>query len=114
VNGASADGTLKPVGPSAAHDDPPAGVWVTLDGQRVIELRGSAGSQPPAGLAARTSRELLVLARDNTVDPGQLVVEEDPPCWMVAERQTDGETVPRLAVDERSSTTQLAPVAMIC
>ncbi|WP_411877284.1 mechanosensitive ion channel family protein [Vulcanococcus limneticus] len=88
--------------PSAPAASPP-GVWVTLDGQRVIELRGAAGSQTPDGLAERISRELLALARENTFAPGQLVVEEDPPYWMVAERQADGETVPRLAVDERSA-----------
>ncbi len=88
--------------PGTPAESPP-GVWVTLDGQRIIELRGAAGSQTPAGLAERISRELLVLARDNTFAPGQLVVEEKPPYWMVAERKADGDTVPRLAVDERSA-----------
>jgi small-conductance mechanosensitive channel len=94
-----ASGLAAPKAPAAS----PEGVWVTLDGQRVIEIRSAAGSQTPTGLAERISRELLVLARDNTFAPNRLVVEEDPPYWMVAERQAGGDTVPRLAVDERSA-----------
>jgi len=74
-----------------------------LDGQRVIEVRAAAGAQTPADLAQRISRELLLLANDHSRAPGQLVVEEQPPYWMVAERQADGSTMPRLAVDARAA-----------
>jgi small-conductance mechanosensitive channel len=81
----------------------PSSAWVMLDGQRVIEIRGAAGAQTPADLAVRISRELLLLARNHTFAPDQLVVVEQPPYWMVAAREADGDTVPRLAVDERAA-----------
>jgi small-conductance mechanosensitive channel len=80
-----------------------AGAWVLLDGQRVLEVRVAAGAQSPTDLARRISRELLQMARDNSRSPGDLVVEEQPPYWMVAERQADGRILPRLAVDERAA-----------
>ncbi len=79
------------------------GAWVLLDGQRVLEVRVAAGAQSPTDLARRISRELLQMARDNSRSPGDLVVEEQPPYWMVAERQADGRILPRLAVDERAA-----------
>jgi small-conductance mechanosensitive channel len=80
-----------------------AGAWVLLDGQRVLEVRVAAGAQSPTDLARRISRELLLMARDNSRSPGELVVVEQPPYWMVAERQADGRILPRLAVDERAA-----------
>ncbi len=77
--------------------------WVTLDGQRVIEIKVAAGAQKPAWLAGRLSAELRTFANDNTRSPDQLVVVEQPPYWMVAERKADGEIVPALAVDERAA-----------
>jgi small-conductance mechanosensitive channel len=79
------------------------GNWVTLDGQRVIEIKVAAGAQKPALLAGRLSAELRTFANDNTRSPDQLVVVEQPPYWMVAERKADGEIVPALAVDERAA-----------
>jgi hypothetical protein len=32
-----------------------------------------------------------------------LVVQEEPPYWMVVQRQADGSSLPRLAVDEHSA-----------
>jgi small-conductance mechanosensitive channel len=91
-------------GAVAASETPsPAGAWVLLDGQRVLEVRVAAGAQSPTDLARRISRELLQMARDNSRSPGELVVEEQPPYWMVAERQADGRILPRLAVDERAA-----------
>jgi small-conductance mechanosensitive channel len=77
--------------------------WVSLDGQPVLEIRVATGAQSPADLAERISRELRRLAQDSRVAPDQLVVVEEPPYWMVVQRQVDGSTLPRLAVDERSA-----------
>jgi len=80
---------------------PPA--WVNLDGQPVLEIRVATGAQAPAELAERISRELRRLAQDPAVAPEQLVVQDEPPYWMVVQRQADGSTLPRLAVDGRSA-----------
>jgi small-conductance mechanosensitive channel len=80
---------------------PPA--WVNLDGQPVLEIRVATGAQAPAELAERISRELRRLAQDPAVAPEQLVVQEEPPYWMVVQRQADGSALPRLAVDGRSA-----------
>lgn len=81
----------------------PQGHWVTLDGQRVIEIRVAAGAQNPADLARRISRELKRLAEDPAVRPDHLVVEEHSPYWMVSQQLADGSRVPRLAVDARAA-----------
>lgn len=77
--------------------------WVNLDGQPVLEIRVATGAQSPADLAERISRELRRLAQELRVAPDQLVVVEEPPYWMVVQRQRDGSILPRLAVDERSA-----------
>lgn len=91
---------LLAAGPAWADAQP---AWVSLDGQRVMEIRVATGAQSPADLAGRISAELKRLAQDPTMAPEQLVVEPNPPYWMVAQRQADGRTVPRLAVDERAA-----------
>jgi small-conductance mechanosensitive channel len=94
-------GVVAPVATSA-----PAGrqsSWVTLDGQRVIEIRVATGAQAPAELARRVSRELRRLADDPSFSPAQLLVEEQPPYWMVSQRLADGRDLPRLAVDARAA-----------
>lgn len=77
--------------------------WVTLDGRRILEIRVAAGAQAPADLARRISGELRRLAEDPAVRPAQLVVEQQPPYWMVSQLLADGRSVPRLAVDERAA-----------
>lgn len=89
--------------PAAETPGGPAPAWVTLDGAQVLEIRVAAGAQKPAALAARASRLLRELADDPGVDPQQLVVVEEPPYWMVAQRQADGSLMPRLAVDSRAA-----------
>lgn len=86
--------------PAGAH---PKSHWATLDGRRVIEIRVAAGAQKPADLARRVSRELRQWVDDPAVRPGDLVVEENPPYWMVSQRLPDGSFTPRLAVDERAA-----------
>ena len=77
--------------------------WVELDGQQVLELHSAAGAQSPQGLARHLSSELSALARDYSVNPDQLVTEEEPPYVMVGVRRSDGRIQPLLAVDERAA-----------
>ncbi|MFN7899467.1 MAG: mechanosensitive ion channel family protein [Synechococcaceae cyanobacterium] len=86
----------------AMASDPAA--WVLLEGQKVLEIRVAAGAQTPRELATRLSRGLLELARDTSINPNQLVVEEHPPYWMVSLRKGDGSSIPRVAVDARAAT----------
>lgn len=84
-------------GPS--QGPPPA--WVELDGRRVLEIRLAAGAQRPADVAARVSRTLQQLADNPEVKPGQIVVLERPPYWVVAQQRPDGQVIEELAVDAR-------------
>ncbi|MFM7086753.1 MAG: mechanosensitive ion channel family protein [Cyanobium sp.] len=95
--------TATPTATGAAPSATPASAWVTLDGVRVLEIRVAAGAQKPAEVAERASRLLRQLAEDPTLDPRQLVVVEEPPYWMVAQRRPDGSLTPRLAVDARAA-----------
>jgi hypothetical protein len=40
--------------------------WVTLNGQRLIEIKVAAGAPNPVGLAGRLSAALQTFANDNT------------------------------------------------
>jgi small-conductance mechanosensitive channel len=77
--------------------------WIRLDGRRVMEIRVAAGAQTPQMAAERGSRTLEELARDQSVDPDQLVLQEDPPYIMVGLRRPDRPFRPLLAVDERAA-----------
>ncbi|MDI9407505.1 MAG: mechanosensitive ion channel [Chitinophagaceae bacterium] len=95
---------LVSLAPGVVHaTDASSSSWVMLDGQRVIEIKVAAGAQTTAGLAGRLSSSLKRLADDNTRLVDQIIVVEEPPYWMVAEKKADGEIVPGLAVDERAA-----------
>jgi hypothetical protein len=95
---------LAPSGASAGKAaDAPEGAWVTLDGQRVLEIRIAAGAGTAAETAGRARRELRQLVDDRAVNPDALLVVEDPPYWMVALRQADGSLTPKLGVDGRAA-----------
>jgi small-conductance mechanosensitive channel len=90
--------------PSAAASAPPApSVWVTLDGQPVLELRSVAGAQSLPVVARRVSQELVAFAERASLPPESLVVEEDPPYSTVGIRAADGRFQPRFAVDDRAA-----------
>jgi len=95
-------GTATPAAPEASSR-PRDQAWITLDGQRVLEVRVAAGAQTPEMVAARGSRTLAELARDESVDPDQLVVRDDPPYAMVGLLDPDGRFRPLLAVDDRAA-----------
>ena len=83
-------------GPAHAVDAQ-AGTWVVLDGRSVMEVRMAAGAQTPQDLARRISNELLLLAQDRSGSPDQLVVVDQPPYWIVAERHWPVPTSPMTA-----------------
>ena len=88
-----------PIG--AGEMAPPA--WITLDGRKVLEVRVAAGAQTPQMAAERGSRTVEALARDQRVDPDQLVVRDAPPYAMVGLLGQGGRFRPLLAVDERAA-----------
>jgi small-conductance mechanosensitive channel len=77
--------------------------WITLDGRRVLEVRVAAGAQNPQTVAARGSRTLAELARNESVDPDQLVLRDDPPYVVVGLLGPEGRFRPLLAVDDRAA-----------
>jgi small-conductance mechanosensitive channel len=92
-----------PQGPPPPTAAPPAPAWVTLEGRRVFEIRVAAGAQTPRVAAARASAELHALAKNPAIDPEQVVVQEDPPYFMLGLQGRDGRFTPQLAVDARSA-----------
>lgn len=81
----------------------PTPAWITLDGRKVLEVRVAAGAQTPQLVAERGSRILEALAKNQRLNPDQLVVKEDPPYFMVGVQGSDGRFLPQLAVDERAA-----------
>ena len=93
---------LTPLQPLASLAETP-GVWVTLDGRRVLEIRSAPGAQRLQAVGQRASRQLKQLADDYRVAPEQLVVQEDPPYSMVGLETGDGRFLPQLGVDDRAA-----------
>jgi small-conductance mechanosensitive channel len=81
----------------------PSPAWITLDGRKVLEVRVAAGAQTPQLVAERGSRILEELAKNQRIDPDQVVVREDPPYFLVGLLGSDGHFQPQLAVDERAA-----------
>jgi len=82
---------------------PAAGIWITLEGRRVLELRSVAGAQTLPDVAARGGARLRDLARNPAVDPDAIVVRDDPPYAMVGLLRPGGGFTPQLAVDDRAA-----------
>ena len=62
---------------AAAVADVPAGTWVELDGQSVLEERiVAAGAQSPQEAGGRISHKLLRMAQDSSRLPDRLVVDQ--------------------------------------
>jgi small-conductance mechanosensitive channel len=99
--GARAVPASAPAPKDQARYGPPA--WITLDGRKVLEIRVAAGAQTPQVAAQRGTRTLEALARDATIEPGQLIVRDDPPYVMVGLLREEGPFQPMLAVDERAA-----------
>ncbi|WP_225867602.1 mechanosensitive ion channel family protein [Cyanobium sp. NIES-981] len=77
--------------------------WVTLDGQKVVEIKQAAGAQSPEEVAKRISAHLNRLVRNPRFRADQVVVREEPPYSMVGLLNFEGKFIPGLAVDERAA-----------
>ncbi|MFQ6537894.1 MULTISPECIES: hypothetical protein [Aphanothece] len=77
--------------------------WVTLDGEKVIEINSAAGAQTPEEVAERISSHLTRMVRNPRFEANQVVVREEPPYSMVGLLNFEGKFIPGLAVDERAA-----------
>ncbi|MEA5441790.1 mechanosensitive ion channel family protein [Cyanobium gracile] len=97
-----ADPEPKAPAPAVNPDCAAKPVWVTLDGWRVLELRSVPGAQKLDDFAARASRRLRQLARDDTFQPSQLVVRGQPPYTFIG-IDSDGTFLTEMAVEARGA-----------
>jgi small-conductance mechanosensitive channel len=81
--------------------DPP--LFIGLDGRRDLEIRRAPAAQKLDDYVRRANARLLELAQDHTVQPHQLVVQDEPPFSLVGVREQDGRFAPELAVGDRAA-----------
>jgi small-conductance mechanosensitive channel len=77
--------------------------FVTLDDQKVVELRRAPAAQNLEAYVRRAEGRLLQLARNYSIQPSQLVVQEDPPFSVIGILARDGHLAPEMAVDDRAA-----------
>ncbi|MGB5135761.1 MAG: mechanosensitive ion channel domain-containing protein [Prochlorococcaceae cyanobacterium] len=77
--------------------------FISLDGQKVLEIRRAPGAQKLDAYLRRAQPRLLQLAEDRTVAPSQIVVREEPPYSLVGVEERDGSFVPEVAVEDRAA-----------
>ncbi|WP_254968008.1 mechanosensitive ion channel family protein [Cyanobium sp. CH-040] len=77
--------------------------FITLDGQKVLEIRRAPGAQKLDAYVRRAEGRLLQLAKDLAVQPSQLVVQEEPPFSVIGILEQDGHFAPEMAVDDREA-----------
>ncbi len=87
---------------AAALKSAPKPAYIELDGRRVLEIRAGVGAQTPAQMARRGSQRLAELAANYSIEPGQIVVQEDPPYTTIGLMQ-GGAFEPRISVDDRNA-----------
>ncbi|WP_216909835.1 mechanosensitive ion channel domain-containing protein [Synechococcus sp. CCY 0621] len=87
---------------SAAAQNAPQPAFIELDGRRVLEIRAGVGAQTPAQMAQRGSQRLAELAANYSIEPGQIVVQEDPPYTTIG-LMRGGAFEPRISVDDRNA-----------
>jgi small-conductance mechanosensitive channel len=75
--------------------------FVMLEGRKVVELRAAPGAQKLEEVARRSSRELLALARDRTLEASQVALQESPPFTLIGIERGEGEFEQIGAVDDR-------------
>ncbi len=80
----------------------PTPAYIELDGRRVLEIRVAAGAQTPAQLARLASQRLAELAANYSIQPEQIVLQEDPPYTTIGVMR-EGKFEPRLSVDDRNA-----------
>ena len=87
---------------SDALKSAPQPAFTELDGRRVLEIRAGVGAQTPAQMARLGSQRLAELAGNYSIEPGQIVVQEDPPYSTIGLMQ-GGVFEPRISVDDRNA-----------
>ena len=87
---------------SSAQKATPPPAYIELDGRRVLEIRVAVGAQTPAQLAGRASQRLAELAATYSIQPEQIVLQEDPPYTTIGVMR-GGMFEPALAVDDRNA-----------
>ncbi len=90
-----------PASASAQKATPPP-AYIELDGRRVLEIRAGVGAQSPAQMARRGSQRLAELAANYSIEPTQIVVQEDPPYTTIG-LMKGGVFEPRISVDDRNA-----------
>lgn len=78
-------------------------LFVGLDGRRYLEIRRAPAAQKLDEYVRRANARLLEVAQDHTVQPHQLVVQDEPPFSLVGIREQDGRFNPELAVGDRAA-----------
>lgn len=68
-------------------------LFVGLDGRRYLEIRRAPAAQKLDEYVRRANARLLEVAQDHTVQPHQLVVQDEPPSpWWASGRRTVAST----------------------
>ncbi len=88
--------------PLSRAAEAPTPAYIELDGRRVLEIRFAAGAQTPAQVAGRASQRLAELAANYSIQPEQIVLQEDPPYTTIGVMR-EGKFEPRLSVDDRNA-----------
>jgi small-conductance mechanosensitive channel len=78
-------------------------LFIGLDGRRYLEIRRAPAAQRLDDYVRRANARLVELAQDHTVQPHQLVVQDEPPFSLVGVREKDGRFSPELAVGDRAA-----------
>lgn len=68
----------------------------------MLEIRAGVGAQTPAQMARRGSQRLAELAANYSIEPAQIVVQEDPPYTTIGVMR-GGVFEPRISVDDRNA-----------
>lgn len=76
-------------------------IWVSLDSWRVLEIRSVPGAQTPETYAERAQVRLKQVAQDDTFQPRQFTVRDEPPYSFIG-IERNGKFVRELAVDDRA------------
>ena len=82
---------------------PASAAWITVQGQRILEITTVAGAQTPEEVAERISAKLDRLVRNPLFNPDRIVVREDPPYAMLGLLDGQDKFVAGLAVDDRAA-----------
>jgi small-conductance mechanosensitive channel len=77
--------------------------FIGLDGRRYLEIRRAPAAQRLDEYVRRANSRLINLAQDRSIEPDQLIVQEEPPFSLVGVLGRDGRFTPELAVGDRAA-----------